>query len=83
MDVDLTEIEKNTQTCPPTIGGMLIMFVMFLLVISDYFVSNTIGRFGKKFMNNRVPNTAGYVVLGLIMVVMHAGLSYMQSEGLL
>lgn len=85
MDVDLSEVESPGDPChaTPTISNMLILFVLFLIIISDYFVNNTIGRFGKKLMNHRIPNTMGYVVLGLLLVVSYTCLMYMKSEGLL
>jgi hypothetical protein len=74
MDVNLGE---GASPPPPpsssvTLSGMLVMFLLFIVVLSDYFVNNTIGVFGKRLLNNRMPTTQGYIVLGTVLVITYA-----------
>lgn len=83
MDVIIEEETRKCPTAMPTMGSLLVMFGLFIIVLSDYFINNTIGMLGGKMMSGRTPSTAGYAVLGLALVMMHAGVTYLMAKDIL
>jgi hypothetical protein len=68
---------------PASIRNLVIIFVLFLLVVSDFFTNNIISKIGKKTMNGRTPTAFGVVLQGTALTILYALMTYLESKKLL
>lgn len=66
-----------------SIRNLVIIFVLFLLVVSDFFTNNVIAKIGKKTMNGRAPSAFGVVLQGTALTILYALMIYLESKQIL
>lgn len=67
-------------------GGLkllIILFFIFLLVVSDVFVNNVLPIFGKSTVDGRHPTTSGQVVQGIFLVLFFILANYLVAQKIL
>lgn len=66
-----------------SVRNLVIIFVLFLLVVSDFFSNNVIAKLGKKTMNGRIPTAFGVVLQGTALTILYALMTYLESKQIL
>ena len=66
-----------------SVRNLVIIFVLFLLVVSDFFSNNVIAKLGKKTMNGRAPTSFGVVLQGTALTILYALMTYLESKQIL
>lgn len=66
-----------------SVRNLVIIFVLFLLVVSDFFSNNVLAKLGKKTMNGRTPTAFGVVLQGTALTILYALMTYLESKQIL
>lgn len=68
-----------------TVGvkAALVLFLMFIVVVSDVFTDSVIAGFGEKAVQGRAPTSWGVVLQGVFLVVGYAIVMYLAEAGVL
>ena len=66
-----------------SIRNLLILFLLFLVIVSDFFANHVISKFGQKTMRGRAPSSWGVVLQGLFLVIGYAVLSHLDEQQIL
>ena len=59
---------------------LVIIFILFLVVVSDFFANNMLSRFGTKTMEGRAPSAWGIVLQGVCLSLSYALLVYLDEQ---
>jgi len=65
------------------IKSLIILFILFLVVVSDVFTNSVIGCFGENAVRCRVPTTWGIVLQGICLVVLYSITMYLSDNQIL
>lgn len=88
MDSDAIPLANLTMPEPAPesdsqIKNLLLIFVLFILVVSDFFVSNVITHLGEKTTVGRYPTPWGVVLQGISLVICYAALTHLSDSQLI
>ena len=73
----------KTDATKTSIRNLLILFLLFLVIVSDFFANHVISKFGQKTMRGRAPSSWGVVLQGLFLVIGYAVLSHLDEQQIL
>lgn len=62
---------------------LLSLFLMFVVVVSDFFTNNVISGFGEKAVRCRSPTSWGVVIQGIFLVIFYIAAIYLIKNGIL
>lgn len=62
---------------------LAMIFMLFLVVVSDFFANNVLSRFGTKTMEGRAPSAWGIVMQGACLAIGYAVLVHLDEQQIL
>ena len=77
------ESKSDAHSNKKSFRSLLILFLLFLVVVSDFFANHVISKFGQKTMRGRCPSSWGVVLQGLFLVIGYALLSHLDDQQIL
>ena len=84
---DSVSLESLCEKLPPDapvartpVRKYVMIFFLFLVVVSDFFANNVLGRLSPKAMSGRMPSTWGVVLQGLCLAVGYALLTTLDDH---
>ena len=85
---DAVPIEDPCPASPPPPGGvglklLAVLFILFLVVVSNAFTEGIIARFGPKAMSGRSPTAWGVVLQGFSLTGLFALATYLTGQHIL
>lgn len=82
--VDISQLlnKPDNSTCNEkpfvhTVKSTIILFLLFLFVMSDMFVHNVISKINEKYVDGRHPTLKGIYIQGMLLVLMFVILQYL------
>ena len=66
-----------------SIKSIVILFILFLLLISDVFVDNIIAQFGDRALTGRTPTNYGIVLQGIFLSLFYIIAMYLIENSIL
>lgn len=81
MDNADSSTANNPQ--PHSIKMMVILFVLFIFVVSDIFTNNVLIHFGKNTVSGRSPTNWGIAVQGITLVILFSLSKYLNDISIL
>jgi len=73
-------VTKASCTGRGQLRDLVMIFIMFLVVVSDFFANNVLSRFGPKTMEGRGPSPWGIVLQGVCLSISYALLVYLDEQ---
>ena len=62
---------------------LVMIFILFLVVISDFFANNVLARFSEKTLEGRAPSAWGVILQGICLAVGYALLVHLDENQIL
>lgn len=75
--------EPGGDARAPGLKGLLALFVIFLVVVSDVFTNSVISGFGASAVRGREPTTWGIALQGIFLVIGYSLATYLIGQGVL
>lgn len=82
MNSDSVAIDTSKEVSSSTsnLKLLLVLFVLFIFVVSDVFVNGVLSSFGEKAVVNRDVTAWGVVLQGIFLVVFYAIATHLSNE---
>ena len=83
----IEENKNDTNDCTrpilQTIKSSVVLFLIFLFVLSDVFIYNILEKIDSKYVDGRIPTPKGIYVQGIILVIMFVFMDFLISNNLI